>query len=99
MAGAVAGFAVGVAFARMVQWAALFAIAGIGLFLAYLAFQGAMTRVEKVTGTSDAAALALPLWFRNECPRGDCQDFRVRAGIVGKKETQYVPTQRACDTG
>ncbi|MEI9849724.1 MAG: helix-turn-helix domain-containing protein [Sphingomonas sp.] len=31
--------------------------------------------------------------------RGDCQDFRVRAGIVGKKETQYVPTQRACDTG
>ena len=29
---------------------------------------------------------------------GECQEFRVRAGIEGKKETRYVPTQRACDT-
>ena len=29
---------------------------------------------------------------------GDCQKFRVRAGIMGKKEPQYVPTQRAYDT-
>lgn len=28
----------------------------------------------------------------------DCQDFRVWTGIMGKKETQYVPTQRTCDT-
>jgi hypothetical protein len=28
---------------------------------------------------------------------GDCQDFRVWAGIMGKKESHYVPTQRACD--
>ncbi|OYY88632.1 MAG: hypothetical protein B7Y45_14355, partial [Sphingomonas sp. 28-66-16] len=28
----------------------------------------------------------------------DCQDFRVRAGIMGKKEIPYVPTQRACDS-
>ena len=28
----------------------------------------------------------------------ECQEFRVRAGIMGKKETPYVPTQRACDT-
>ena len=30
--------------------------------------------------------------------RGDCQDFRVWTGIMGKKESHYVPTQRACDT-
>ena len=27
----------------------------------------------------------------------DCQEFRVWAGIMGKKESHYVPTQRACD--
>ncbi|RXR23093.1 AraC family ligand binding domain-containing protein [Sphingobium fluviale] len=30
---------------------------------------------------------------------GDCQDFRVWAGIMGKKETHYVPTQGAVDSG
>ena len=29
---------------------------------------------------------------------GDCQEFRVWAGIMGKKESHYVPTQRTCDT-
>ena len=29
----------------------------------------------------------------------DCQEFRVWAGIMGKKEPDYAPTQRACDTG
>uniref|UniRef100_UPI000F90AD0D hypothetical protein n=1 Tax=Escherichia coli TaxID=562 RepID=UPI000F90AD0D len=29
---------------------------------------------------------------------GDCQDFRVWAGIMGKEEIPYVPTQRTCDT-
>ena len=33
-----------------------------------------------------------------EAITGDCQDFRVWAGIMGKKDSQYVPTQRACDT-
>ena len=27
----------------------------------------------------------------------DCQDFRVWAGIMGKKESHYVPTQRTRD--
>lgn len=29
----------------------------------------------------------------------DCQDFRVRAGIMGEKECHYVPTQGAGDPG
>ena len=29
----------------------------------------------------------------------NCQDFRVRAGIMGKKESHYVPTQGAGDPG
>jgi len=29
----------------------------------------------------------------------DCQDFRVWAGIMGKKECHYVPTQGAGDSG
>jgi len=29
----------------------------------------------------------------------DCQDFRVRAGIMGKNEAHYVPTQGAGDPG
>ncbi|MHC2792422.1 protein-S-isoprenylcysteine O-methyltransferase Ste14 [Mesorhizobium jarvisii] len=29
---------------------------------------------------------------------GDCQEFRVRAGIMGKKDSHYDPTQRTCDT-
>jgi predicted nucleotidyltransferase len=29
--------------------------------------------------------------------QGDCQDFRVWAGIMGKKESHYVTTQRTCD--
>jgi len=27
----------------------------------------------------------------------DCQEFRVWAGIMGKKESHYVSTQRTCD--
>ena len=30
---------------------------------------------------------------------GDCQDFRVWAGIMGEKESHYVPTQGAGDSG
>jgi len=30
--------------------------------------------------------------------RWDCQKFRMWAGIMGKKEPQYVTTQRAYDT-
>jgi membrane fusion protein len=29
--------------------------------------------------------------------KGDCQEFRVWAGIMGKKESHYVPTKRTCD--
>jgi monofunctional glycosyltransferase len=28
----------------------------------------------------------------------DCQDFRVRPGIMGNKESHYVTTQRTCHT-
>jgi cytochrome P450 len=31
--------------------------------------------------------------------RGECQNFHVRAGIMGKKEPHYVPTQGAGDPG
>jgi hypothetical protein len=31
--------------------------------------------------------------------RRDCQDFRVWAGIMGKKESHYVPTQGAGGAG
>ena len=34
---------------------------------------------------------------RHDVSSGDCQDFRVWAGIMGKKESHYVPTQRTCD--
>ncbi|MEZ5784399.1 MAG: hypothetical protein R3D70_22905 [Rhizobiaceae bacterium] len=30
--------------------------------------------------------------------KGDYQEFRVGAGIMGRKESHYVPTQRAFDT-
>jgi hypothetical protein len=33
----------------------------------------------------------------DEAMRQDCQEFRVWAGIMGKKESHYVPTQRTCD--
>ncbi len=33
-----------------------------------------------------------------DAPIRDCQKFRVRAGIMGKKDPQYVTTHRAYDT-
>lgn len=38
--------------------------------------------------------------YRGAAPEcsGDCQEFRVWAGIMGKWESQNVSTQRACDT-
>jgi hypothetical protein len=30
---------------------------------------------------------------------GQCQELRVRGGIMGKKETPYGTTQSPCDTG
>jgi hypothetical protein len=52
-----------------------------------------------------AAVGAVPAQAMNWCsltqitPRleRDCQEFRVWAGIMGKKESHYVPTQRTCD--
>ena len=41
----------------------------------------------------------LPMGPRERRSTGDCQDFRVWAGIMGKKESHYVPTQRTGDTG
>jgi hypothetical protein len=36
--------------------------------------------------------------FKGATDRWDCQEFRVQAGIMGRKESHYVPTQRAFDT-
>jgi hypothetical protein len=44
------------------------------------------------------AALRRSVRAKGGRPR-DCQDFRVRAGIMGKKESHYVPTQGAGDPG
>jgi transposase InsO family protein len=43
-------------------------------------------------------ALMMAIWRRGKPDAWDCQDFRVWAGIMGKKEIPYVPTQRAFDT-
>ena len=37
------------------------------------------------------------LWRAVDQEGGDCQEFRVWAGIMGKKESHYVPTKRTCD--
>lgn len=51
--------------------------------------------------SSDAAfgpvGEADPVAYAQRWPERDCQDFRVWAGIMGKKESHYVPTQRTCD--
>ena len=47
-----------------------------------------------------SAAFALPTQAQAQAQDDldrDCQEFRVWAGIMGKKESHYVPTQRACD--
>jgi type I restriction enzyme S subunit len=36
-------------------------------------------------------------FLASEPAQRDCQDFRVWAGIMGKKESHYVSTQRTCD--
>ena len=50
--------------------------------------------------TLTEAEEAMVVAFRRHTllPR-DCQDFRVWAGIMGKKESHHVPTQRAGDPG
>ena len=35
--------------------------------------------------------------LRYWCRTSACQEFRVWAGIMGKKEPEYASTQRACD--
>ena len=40
---------------------------------------------------------SVPASFANR-PVRDCQEFRVRRGIMGNKETQYVTTERTLDT-
>lgn len=37
-------------------------------------------------------------WHYIDPGKRDYQEFRVWAGIMGKKETHYVPTQRTCDS-
>ncbi len=37
--------------------------------------------------------------LHRQAGKGGCQDFRVRAGIMGKKASHYVPTQGAGDPG
>lgn len=51
----------------------------------------AVTRPDLVKGLVlvDSASLTLP-------EGGECQDFRVWSGIMGKQGVPYVSTQRAC---
>ncbi|GGD81153.1 hypothetical protein [Croceicoccus mobilis] len=44
-----------------------------------------------------ATSSGKPYHDRKGAAAGDCQEFRVWAGIMGKKESHYVPTQRTCD--
>ena len=50
------------------------------------------TRRHKVTTDSNHHLGVAANWRQ-------CHKFRVWAGIMGKKETYYVTTQRACDPG
>jgi len=46
-----------------------------------------------------ALELALNDCYGDKVPaRGQCQEFRVRGGIMGKKETPYGATQSPCDS-
>jgi putative transposase len=45
---------------------------------------------------ADGTKEILGIWI--EQTEGDCHDFRVWLGIMGRKESPYVSTQRACDT-
>ena len=51
-----------------------------------------LVEAEQLT-REDAAALGLFNQVRNQ---RDYQEFRVRAGIMGRMEIPNVPTQRAC---
>ena len=51
---------------------------------------------EQITSMMKAKAVIPSKRNRNVW---DCQDFRVWAGIMGKKESHYVPTQGTGDTG
>lgn len=55
LAGAVAGFALGIAFIKFIKWAAIFVVAGIGLFLAYMSLNAASDRLKSVSGGSGGA--------------------------------------------
>ena len=57
--------------------------------------EGAGVRVEvrALEGAVQGVAVGIDAAAR------DCQDFRVWAGIMGKKESHYVPTQGTGDTG
>jgi hypothetical protein len=46
-----------------------------------------------VVGAAEQPCLAA----KRNASKGDCQEFRVWAGIMGKKESHYVPTKRTCD--
>jgi transposase len=56
--------------------------------------QGGDTRSQRIEAHAHTI-LALHAAHRD---LRECQEFRVRAGITGRKEPGYVPTQRACDT-
>ena len=56
-------------------------------------WRGRRSLVDHKTGPKEPRSTVLSI------EEEDCRDFRVWVGIMGKKETQYVPTQRASDTG
>lgn len=79
------------------------------LHLSLASSDGEMAVFDPIVVAQSARLMpVLALWYlersgvRGEAvgddPLWDCQDFRVRAGIMGKKESLYVPTQGAGNT-
>ena len=69
---------------------------GIEALAAFYHEAGAGLVVMEASGGYEQPAF-LGLWAQQiPCAivNGDCHDFRVWAGIMGKKESPYVPTQR-----
>ncbi len=60
--------------------------------------EGAVLRWEVLASTRSSWLSDSGRYCRDLKRVGDCRNFRVRSGIMGKKESHYVSTQRARDT-
>jgi DNA invertase Pin-like site-specific DNA recombinase len=65
-------------------------------FVCDMAPEAPAEMVRQALAKADLAAATLRSGPARD--KGDCQEFRVWSGIMGKKEIPYVSTQRTCDT-